>query len=43
MTKTVELTTSAGAIRIELDDAQAPLTVANFLTYVNSGDRKSVV
>ena len=37
MTKTVELTTSAGAIRIELDDAKAPLTVANFLTYVNSG------
>ena len=37
MTKTVELTTSAGAVRIELDDAKAPLTVANFLTYVNSG------
>ena len=37
MTKTVELTTSAGAMRIELDDAQAPLTVANFLSYVNSG------
>jgi peptidyl-prolyl cis-trans isomerase B (cyclophilin B) len=37
MTKTVELTTSAGAVRIELDDAKAPLTVANFLAYVNSG------
>ena len=37
MTKTVELTTSAGNVRIELDDARAPLTVANFLTYVNSG------
>ncbi len=37
MTKTVELTTSAGAVRIELDDAKAPLTVANFLSYVNSG------
>ena len=37
MTKTVELTTSAGNVRIELDDAKAPLTVANFLTYVNSG------
>jgi len=37
MTKTVELTTSAGTVRIELDDARAPLTVANFLTYVNSG------
>ena len=37
MTKTVELTTNHGAIRIELDDAKAPLSVANFLTYVNSG------
>ena len=37
MSKTVELTTSAGTVRIELDDAKAPLTVANFLTYVNSG------
>ena len=37
MTKTVELTTSAGVIRIELDDAKAPVTVANFLDYVNSG------
>jgi len=37
MTKTVELTTSAGTVRIELDDVKAPLTVANFLTYVNSG------
>lgn len=37
MTKTVELTTSAGVIRIELDDAKAPLTVANFLAYVNKG------
>ena len=37
MTKTVELQTSHGAIRIELDDAAAPKTVANFLAYVNSG------
>ncbi|MFO1340350.1 MAG: peptidylprolyl isomerase [Burkholderiaceae bacterium] len=37
MTKTVELTTSAGVIRIELDDAKAPLSVANFLAYVNKG------
>ena len=37
MTKTVELTTSHGAIRIELDDAKAPLSVANFLSYVQSG------
>jgi peptidyl-prolyl cis-trans isomerase B (cyclophilin B) len=37
MTKTVEMTTSAGVIRIELDDVKAPLSVANFLAYVNSG------
>ena len=37
MTKTVELTTNHGAIRIELDDAKAPLSVANFLSYVKSG------
>ena len=37
MTKTVELQTSHGAIRIELDDAAAPKTVANFLAYVNKG------
>ncbi len=37
MTKTVELTTSAGALRIELDDAKAPASVENFLAYVRSG------
>ena len=37
MTKTVQMQTSAGAIRIELDDEKAPLSVANFLAYVNSG------
>ena len=37
MTKHVEMTTSAGSFRIELDDAKAPLSVANFLGYVNSG------
>jgi len=37
MTKTVELTTSAGVIRLELDDAKAPKSVANFLAYVNKG------
>jgi peptidyl-prolyl cis-trans isomerase B (cyclophilin B) len=37
MSKTVELTTSAGVIRLELDDAKAPLSVANFLAYVNKG------
>ena len=37
MTKTVELNTSAGIIRIELDDEKAPQSVANFLAYVNKG------
>jgi peptidyl-prolyl cis-trans isomerase B (cyclophilin B) len=37
MPKFVEMTTSAGALRIELDDAKAPATVANFLGYVNKG------
>jgi len=37
MTKTVELTTSAGTIRLELDDARAPQSVANFVDYVNKG------
>jgi peptidyl-prolyl cis-trans isomerase B (cyclophilin B) len=37
MTKLVDMTTSAGTIRIELDDVKAPLSVANFLAYVNSG------
>ena len=37
MTKTVEMTTSAGSIRIELDDAKAPATVENFLSYVRAG------
>ena len=43
MTKTVEMTTSAGAIRIELDDARAPKSVANFLAYVNSGHYEGTV
>ena len=37
MTKTVEMTTSAGTIRLELDDAKAPQSVANFVDYVNKG------
>ena len=37
MSKFVEMTTSAGVLRIELDDARAPLSVENFLAYVNSG------
>ncbi|MDH4288890.1 MAG: peptidylprolyl isomerase [Aquincola sp.] len=37
MTKTVEMVTSAGTVRIELDDAKAPATVANFLAYAAKG------
>jgi peptidyl-prolyl cis-trans isomerase B (cyclophilin B) len=33
----VDLHTTLGTIRIELDDAKAPLSAANFLSYVNSG------
>jgi peptidyl-prolyl cis-trans isomerase B (cyclophilin B) len=37
MTKSVEMKTSAGTLRIELDDEKAPLSVANFLAYVAQG------
>jgi len=37
MTKTVDMTTSAGVIRIELDDAKAPVSVENFLNYARKG------
>lgn len=37
MTKTVEMQTSAGTIRIELDDVNAPVSTANFLSYVAKG------
>ncbi|MBI5258671.1 MAG: peptidyl-prolyl cis-trans isomerase [Burkholderiales bacterium] len=37
MSKFVDMTTSAGNLRIELDDAKAPASVANFLAYVASG------
>ncbi len=37
MTKTVELQTNKGAIRVELDEAKAPATVKNFLAYVEKG------
>jgi peptidyl-prolyl cis-trans isomerase B (cyclophilin B) len=33
----VDLHTSAGLIRIELDEVKAPLSAANFLAYVKSG------
>ena len=37
MSKTVEMETSAGTVRIELDDERAPDSVRNFLEYVNKG------
>jgi peptidyl-prolyl cis-trans isomerase B (cyclophilin B) len=37
MPKYVDLQTSAGAMRLELDDERAPATVANFLDYVARG------
>ena len=43
MTKTVEMTTSAGVLRIELDDEKAPLSVANFLAYVAKGHYDNTV
>ncbi len=43
MTKTVDLDTSAGTIRLELDDAKAPATVANFLAYAAKGHYDNTV
>ena len=37
MTRTVSMETSAGALRIELDDQKAPESVRNFLAYVGKG------
>ena len=43
MTKTVDLTTNKGTIRIELDDAKAPATAENFLAYVRKGHYDNTV
>jgi len=43
MTKMVEMVTSAGALRIELDDEKAPKSVANFLAYVAKGHYANTV
>ena len=43
MTKTVEMTTSAGTLRIELDDEKAPLSVANFMAYAAKGHYDNTV
>ena len=37
MTKTIQMDTSAGTLRIELDDVAAPLSTANFLAYAAKG------
>jgi peptidyl-prolyl cis-trans isomerase B (cyclophilin B) len=37
MTKTVQMDTSAGTLRIELDDVAAPASTTNFLAYVKAG------
>ncbi len=37
MSKFVKMDTSAGTLRIELDDEKAPLSTANFLAYVQQG------
>lgn len=37
MATCVDLHTSAGVIRLELDEVKAPVTVANFLQYVDDG------
>jgi peptidyl-prolyl cis-trans isomerase B (cyclophilin B) len=37
MAKQVELHTTAGVITLELDEAKAPITVENFLSYVADG------
>ncbi len=37
MAKYVQMDTSAGSLRIELDDSKAPKSVANFLAYVAKG------
>ena len=43
MPKTVLLKTSAGDVRVELDDQAAPASVANFIDYVNKGNYNGTV
>jgi peptidyl-prolyl cis-trans isomerase B (cyclophilin B) len=43
MAKYVQMDTSAGSLRIELDDAKAPQSVANFLAYVAKGHYDNTV
>jgi peptidyl-prolyl cis-trans isomerase B (cyclophilin B) len=43
MSKQVEMQTSAGTLRIELDDEKAPQSVANFLAYATAGHYENTV
>jgi peptidyl-prolyl cis-trans isomerase B (cyclophilin B) len=43
MTTTVELHTSAGVIRLDLDEAKAPASVANFVAYARAGHYDNTV
>lgn len=43
MTSSVRLETSAGTIRIELDDEKAPLSARNFIDYVKAGHYDNTV
>jgi peptidyl-prolyl cis-trans isomerase B (cyclophilin B) len=43
MSKQVDLQTSAGTLRIELDDEKAPKSVANFLAYAAAGHYENTV
>jgi peptidyl-prolyl cis-trans isomerase B (cyclophilin B) len=40
---TVRMTTNKGNITVELDEAKAPKTVANFLNYVNAGHYNNTI
>jgi peptidyl-prolyl cis-trans isomerase B (cyclophilin B) len=43
MSKTVQLDTTAGTLRVELDDERAPSSVANFIEYVRAGHYDNTV
>jgi peptidyl-prolyl cis-trans isomerase B (cyclophilin B) len=43
MSKTIEMITSAGTLRIELDDVKAPASTANFLAYAAKGHYDNTV
>jgi peptidyl-prolyl cis-trans isomerase B (cyclophilin B) len=43
MSKAIEMITSAGTLRIELDDVKAPASTANFLAYAAKGHYDNTV